>query len=173
MNPRAVSIALFSAAFLAACAGHVDQRPAPSPTPAPAPAPAPASAPAPTPSAPAAIPTPQAHATPAPTPSHAADTDAAAPVSRMGLKIRFGIMPGNYEDDQDGVLVDDVFEGTSAADAGITRGDRLMTWNGQTITDIPTWMEFMSRHNPGDVVEVGTLRGGKVIPISVTLKAPD
>jgi S1-C subfamily serine protease len=91
----------------------------------------------------------------------------------MGLKIRFGIMPGNYDDDQDGVLVDDVYEGTSAADAGIQRGDRLMTWNSRTITDIPKWMEFMSAHNPGDVVDVGVLRGGKMEQIKVTLKGPE
>lgn len=162
-RPLARPLALtLAAAFLTACAG---QKEAAAPTPpAPAPQPAPAPAPAPAPSV-------QAPAAPAAEPP--VPTERTERVSRMGLKIRFGIMPGNYDDDQDGVVVDDVFPGTSAADAGIQRGDRLMTWNGKTIVDVGNWMEHMAPHNPGDVVDIGVLRGGKIVPIKVTLKGPE
>jgi S1-C subfamily serine protease len=151
-----------AAAFLTACAGQKEAAAPAQPAPAPAPQPAPAPAPV------AATPP----ATPPPPPTDHAGEDAPR-VSRTGLKIRFGIMPGNNDDDQDGVVVDDVFPGTSAADAGIQRGDRLMTWNGKTIIDVGNWMEHMAPHKPGDVVDIGVLRGGKMVPIKVTLKGPE
>ncbi len=152
---RALVAALALPIALVACSSNNNGKAAES---TPAPAPAPAQTPPPkttTPSAPPA-PTPVADDTPAP--------------SRTGMKFRFGIMPGNYDDDQDGVEVGDVYEGTSAADAGIKPGDRLMTWNGKKIIDVQDWMKHMAPHNAGDVVDVGVLRDGKVIPIKVTLK---
>lgn len=153
-HPLAVT-GLVAVALLAGCAGTKEAaKPEPAPTPAKAPAP---------------------EAKPAPAPSHAqASSDPSQPrVSRAGLKVRFGIMPGNYDDDKDGIVVDDVYPNTSAANAGIVKGDRLMTWNGKTITDVGTWMEYMSQHNPGDVVDIGVLRGGTMTPVKVTLKGAE
>jgi S1-C subfamily serine protease len=157
-RPAAVVTGLFAASLLVACSGNKEAAKQPDPAPAQAPAPTPKPAPDSTPSP---------HA-------HAASDDGSQPrVSRTGLKVRFGIMPGNYDDDQDGIVVDDVYPNTSAADAGIKKGDRLMTWNGSTIHDVQNWMEFMSRHNPGDVVDIGVLRGGTIVPVKVTLKGPE
>jgi len=91
--------------------------------------------------------------------------------SPTGLRIQFGIMPADYSDPKKGILVGDVTPGTGAADAGIKTDDRLMTWNGQEITDVYKWMDLMAKHKPGDVVTVGVLREGKTIPMKVTLKA--
>ena len=64
-----------------------------------------------------------------------------APTSRMQIKVRFGIVPGNYGDrgnteQMAGVLVDDVTPGASAAKGGVIKGDRLVKWNGEPIKDI-------------------------------------
>ncbi|MEZ6234283.1 MAG: PDZ domain-containing protein [Phycisphaerales bacterium] len=88
------------------------------------------------------------------------------------MRVRFGIMPGNYDDTRTGIDVGGATPGGSAANAGIRTGDRLMTWNGTTITDIRHWMGLMMQHEPGDVVKVGVLRGGETIEIEVTLQAP-
>lgn len=164
-NARAITAAAVLPLALVACSSNKTAEPVqPSPahpgtpsTPPSAPSPAPTKTTPPVPS------NPSAHA------AHAADDSPG--VSRTGLRIRFGIMPGNYDDDQDGIDVADVYGGTSAADAGIKPGDRLMTWNGKKIVDVQNWMEHMAPHKPGDVVDVGVLRDGKIIPIKVTLKA--
>lgn len=95
-----------------------------------------------------------------------------------GVKVRFGIAPGNYAEDEEGVLVGEVYPNTSAAIAGIHPGDRLMKWNGEEIGDVAAWMEILGRHKPGDVVEVTVKRKrnadgseGGTEPVSVTLKA--
>jgi hypothetical protein len=158
-NHRRVFLAALSLPLAAAACSSGDKssdaRPA---DPARAPAGAPTQAPPPGTTTPSAPPLPTA----AP-----ADSPAA---SRTGMKFRFGIMPGNYDDDADGVEVGDVYDGTSAGEAGIKKGDRLMTWNGKKITTVENWMEHMAPHRAGDVVDVGVLRDGRVIPIKVTLK---
>jgi hypothetical protein len=86
------------------------------------------------------------------------------------VKVRFGITPG-YMDNDDGVLVEEVHEGTSAADAGIRVGDRMLRWNGKEIRSVEAWMPLLSGAVPGDVVEVVVKRGDQDITIKVTLKA--
>ncbi len=90
-----------------------------------------------------------------------------------GLKVRFGISPASYADGESGVGVGEVFPGTSAAEAGIQAGDRLVRWNGQAIADVPGWMELMSKHAPGDVVDVDLKRKGEDVTVRVTLKSRD
>lgn len=92
-------------------------------------------------------------------------------VSMGGMKVRFGIMPGNYNDTEPGVLVQRVSRGASAETAGIQGGDRLLKWDGEVIPSISGWMEQMSRHAPGDVVTVTVLRDGEELDIAVTLQA--
>lgn len=101
--------------------------------------------------------------------------DPAAPT--MGaMKVRFGIAPGNYGEENEGVLVDGVTAGTSAAEAGIVKGDVLVKWNGEPIADVAQWMTQLAKHNPGDVVDVTIKRegapGGETV-VRVTLKSRD
>ncbi|MCA8943487.1 MAG: M28 family peptidase [Planctomycetes bacterium] len=91
--------------------------------------------------------------------------------NRTGARVRFGIAPGTYDEDATGVAVADVGEGTSAEDAGIKAGDRLVTWNGEKIGDVRAWMGMLMQHKPGDVVQVGVERDGKVLELAVTLKS--
>jgi Zn-dependent M28 family amino/carboxypeptidase len=97
---------------------------------------------------------------------------AAAPATGMpSLKIRFGIAPGSYAEGEPGIPVGEVYPNTSAGDAGIKAGDRLMKWNGQDIKDVTDWMAKMAKHEPGDEVDVTVLRDKAEQVIKVKLKA--
>lgn len=155
--------ALAAAALLVACENGGAKK---TDTASAAPAPAQAAAPAhgtPIAKAPTERPVPK-------TPVAVSDAEPERP-SRGAIKVQFGIMPGDYEDTAKGVLVGSVTPGASADAAGIKAGDRLMTWNGQEIVDIGTWMKFMTASKPGDIVDVGVQRDGKLVPVKVTLKA--
>lgn len=91
--------------------------------------------------------------------------------SMSDIKVRFGIMPGSYTDDEPGIPIGDVTEGGSAAEAGILSGDRLVRWDGQKLTDIQAWLELLAKHEPGDTVNVGVDREGEEITLEVTLQA--
>jgi hypothetical protein len=100
--------------------------------------------------------------------------DGAGPAPTMGaVRVRFGISPGNYADGEAGVAVGEVMAGTAAEEAGIKAGDRLIRWNGKEIADVQGWMELLSQHKPGDVVDVGIKRAGEETTVRVTLKSRD
>lgn len=84
---------------------------------------------------------------------------------------RFGIKPASYDENETGIEVEEVFEDTSAADAGIQAGDIMIKWNGKPLTNVETWMPLLQAANVGDVVEVTVKRDGKEKVIKVTLKA--
>ena len=93
---------------------------------------------------------------------------------RGRAKVRLGIMPGDYSGAEPGVLVGDVYEGTSAANAGIIKGDRLIRWGGEELADAGVMMQRLVDAKPGDVVEVVVVREGKEVTMPVTLLAkPD
>lgn len=89
------------------------------------------------------------------------------------LRVRFGIMPGDYSDTAKGVLIGDVTPNTSASEAGLKAGDRITKWNGQDVDSIETWMPMLANHNPGDLVEVTFIRDGKEMRAYAILKAAD
>ena len=89
--------------------------------------------------------------------------------SMASLKVRFGIMPGNYNDTEPGVIIQRVSPGGSAEAGGVLAGDRLVAWNGTPITTVGSWMELMGAHNPGDVVTVTVLRDGEPVDLRITL----
>lgn len=91
--------------------------------------------------------------------------------SMSGIKVRFGIMPGSYDEDLVGIPVAQVTPGGSAAEAGLQEGDVLVRWDGIKIGSVEDWMDMLGKHEPGDVVNVGVKRGGEEITLSATLKA--
>jgi peptidase M28-like protein/PDZ domain-containing protein len=103
----------------------------------------------------------------APTESNAGSRSA----SLGSIKIRFGVAPGNYDDEDPGINVASVTPGASAEKAGILAGDRMVRWNGQKILGVREWMGMLGDHKPGDVVKVGVIREGKEITIDVKLQA--
>ncbi len=102
--------------------------------------------------------------------SNAAEGDQPAP-GPVASRVRFGIAPGDYSGDKPGVLVGDVTEGTSAAEAGIKAGDLITKWNGKEIKSVEAWMPLLGEAKPGDVVEIVYVRDGKEMTTKATLKA--
>ena len=90
---------------------------------------------------------------------------------RMNFAVRLGVAPGNYADDETGVVVGSVSEGTSAADAGLLAGDRIVRWNGEELLDVQGMMKHLAAAKPGDVAKLVVIRAGRETPIDVTLKA--
>jgi len=88
------------------------------------------------------------------------------------IKVRFGVMPAYNEGaDEIGVGITNVTDGSSAGEAGVLAGDRLIRWDGQKIEDIGAWMEMLAEHKPGDKIKIGVKRDGKEITLDVTLQA--
>lgn len=94
-------------------------------------------------------------------------------VAMADVRVRFGIMPGNYNDRIPGVLVERVAPGTAAENAGVRTGDRLIAWQGRQVTSIASWMSVLARHTPGDRVTVTIDRDGDRIDLDVTLRPRD
>lgn len=87
------------------------------------------------------------------------------------LRVRFGIMPGDYSGSIKGVLVGGVTPGTSAEEAGLKEGDLITRWNGTPLDSVEAWMPLLAQHNPGDEVEVTFVRDGAEMKGKCTLKA--
>ena len=60
---------------------------------------------------------------------------------------------------------------TSAADAGIKKGDILVKWDGEPLEGAGAMMGKLRAHKPGDVVKVTIWRDGKEQVVEVTLRA--
>ncbi len=91
--------------------------------------------------------------------------------ARGGIKVRFGVSPGNYDEEGNGILVSGVTPGGSAAEAGIQDGDRLLRWNGDPIESVLAWMGMLGEHEPGDTVTVGVIRDGAAVDVDVVLQS--
>ena len=99
----------------------------------------------------------------------AAPAAAAGGPDRGYAGVRLGVQPGLSEGE--GVKVEAVSEGTSAADAGIVAGDVILSWDGVLLMGAGDLMSKLRSHEPGDVVTLAVVRDGKEQEIKVTLKA--
>ncbi len=88
-----------------------------------------------------------------------------------GVRVRFGIMPGDYSGSEPGILVGGVTPGGSADKAGIKVNDRMIKWNGKALPDVESWMPLLSEHKPGDKVEIVLVRDGKEVTVTAELQA--
>jgi len=86
------------------------------------------------------------------------------------IKVRLGIMPGSYSNDEPGIPVGGVSDDGPAAKAGMREGDRIVRWDGQKIGSIEDWMTLLAKHEPGDQVKVGVKRDGEEVTLDVTLE---
>ncbi|TVS06449.1 MAG: M28 family peptidase [Phycisphaerales bacterium] len=94
-------------------------------------------------------------------------------VPRVRVNVRFGIAPGDYAGEEPGILVGEVFEGTSADLAGLKQGDLIVEWGGKRVETVEAWMPLLSEHNPGDEVEVVFVREGQRQTTTVVLQGRD
>ncbi len=79
---------------------------------------------------------------------------------------RLGVRVGN---DTAGAKIDEVTNGSTAADAGIESGDIITAVDGQRITGADSLVATIRSYRPGDSVTLTWLRGGRSQDASVTL----
>ena len=68
-----------------------------------------------------------------------------------------------------GTVVLSVAEGSPAYEAGIRRGDIITSFNSHDINEYSELEGYISATKPGDKVEVGIYRGGKVYSTTITI----
>ena len=81
---------------------------------------------------------------------------------------KLGIMPGNYEATEGGVLIEGVTPGGAAEKGGVKDQDVIVGIGGKPVKDIQTYMSAMQAQKPGLETEVVVLRGGKKVTLKVT-----
>ena len=67
------------------------------------------------------------------------------------------------------LVIRSVLEDGPAAKAGLLAEDEFVKWNGKAIADVASWRNQLSKHKPGDKVQVTVLREGKEVILWVTL----
>ncbi|HXF62139.1 MAG TPA: trypsin-like peptidase domain-containing protein [Caldilineaceae bacterium] len=76
----------------------------------------------------------------------------------------------NLEANTLGVLVGSVVEGGPAAEAGVEAGDVIISIGGEPVTRFEDLVSYLFHQtNPGDTVELGVLRDGEQLTLSVTV----
>jgi Do/DeqQ family serine protease len=70
----------------------------------------------------------------------------------------------------EGVFVAEVTENGGAKEAGIRSGDVILSIDGELVNSVPELQEQVSKHRPGDKVNVLVKRDGKRKPFVVTLR---
>ena len=87
------------------------------------------------------------------------------------MRVRFGIAPGNYGEEGEGVEVGEVMDGTPAQRSGLKTGDVIVSWNGDAVTDVRQWFEMLLKHEPGDKVDLIVVRDGSRVKLRAVLVA--
>lgn len=85
--------------------------------------------------------------------------------------VRLGVQPV-FQDEEDGVLIQRVFDDTSASDAGLLAGDRITQWDDEPIVSMDDFVLQLSLAKPGDMVTFTLDRDGQPMTVEVTLRAP-
>ncbi len=103
----------------------------------------------------------------APAPTPAASREPGDPAKNPeGLRPAFGFMP-DYEGEDEGVLVGQVFEGRPAFEAGIEEGDRILAINGMPTLDLEEYTEVLDTLIIGRTVTVRVRREEAEVDLKV------
>ena len=81
---------------------------------------------------------------------------------------KLGIMPGNYEATDGGVLVEELTPGGAAEKGGLKSKDVVVSIGGKEVKNIEGYMTAMAAQKAGVEVEVVVLRGEKKVTLKVT-----
>ena len=98
-------------------------------------------------------------------------TDSTGGASRGYAKVRLGIQPATNKRKEPGLEIEGISEGTSAADAGLQKGDVILKWDDQPLNDMGELAAHLREKNPGDVITLHIKRDGAEQDVKVTLKA--
>lgn len=85
------------------------------------------------------------------------------------LKVTLGIVPDMVSSENEGLGVDGVRKGGPAEKAGLKKGDKIVSLDGQSVTNIYDYMARLSKLKPGQVTSVEIIREGKIQVIIVQL----
>jgi aminopeptidase-like protein len=77
------------------------------------------------------------------------------------MKVTLGIVPDMVSNDNNGLRVDGVRKGGPADRAGIIKGDRVVSIEGQPVTNIYDYMARLGKLKPGQVASVEIIRNDK------------
>ncbi len=77
------------------------------------------------------------------------------------MKVTLGIVPDMVSNDNNGLRVDGVRKGGPAEVAGIVKGDRIVSIDGQPVTNIYDYMARLGKLKAGQVASVEIVRDGK------------
>lgn len=80
----------------------------------------------------------------------------------------FGSLP-DFTDKISGYKLGGVFDGSPAKKAGLHKGDVIIMFAGQEVSDLATFTTSLRMNQPGDVVEVTILRDGNPLNFTVVL----
>lgn len=83
------------------------------------------------------------------------------------MKVTLGIVPDMVSGDNNGLRVDGVRKGGPAEMAGIVKGDRIISIEGQPVTNIYDYMSRLGKLKPGQVASVEIVRSDKKIILIV------
>lgn len=72
-----------------------------------------------------------------------------------------------------GVYITEVAKGGAAATAGVKDGDILESINSEKVKNSASVQEMVNRYRPGDVIELGIIRGEKSLKLKATLIAKE
>lgn len=81
---------------------------------------------------------------------------------------RLGFMPGNYDEDTEGVAIASVTKGGAAEKGGIQEGDMLVEVAGKPVKNMTAYMTEMGKQKKNEPVEVTIVRKGERIKLTVT-----
>ncbi len=70
-----------------------------------------------------------------------------------------GTIPDFTRQEEEGVRLTGVREGSPAAAAGLQRGDVIVKWNGRSIRNLAEYAQALRSQSPGDRVELGIPAG--------------
>lgn len=89
-----------------------------------------------------------------------------APAAQWGL-----VTEKKTGDEEAGVDIKTVRDGSAAAEAGLKAGDRLLTIDGRWTDTLPDLFEIAGHLKPGVTVPLGIKRGGKELELKIKLRA--
>lgn len=81
---------------------------------------------------------------------------------------RLGITPGNYGEEDKGVLVDAVAEGGAAEKAGIKAGDFIIEIAGKPVKNMEGYMAALTGQKPGVEIEIVVERKKETLKLKIT-----
>ena len=68
-----------------------------------------------------------------------------------------------------GAVIEEVVEGSGAAEGGIEEGDIIVAISGEAIEDMTDLVVSIRRFEPGEVIDVTVLRDGETVELQVEL----